>query len=56
MTLPKGKHVKNLITATLLVAGVSMVTDSFALTRSDELGEPADPALADRTLRERRES
>lgn len=41
---------KHLLTTALLVAGASMLTNSFALSRADELGEPAASALADRTL------
>jgi Heavy-metal resistance protein CzcE len=36
--------------ASLLVAGVAAASPSFALTQADMLGEPGNPAFADRTL------
>jgi len=41
---------KRTLSAAVLVAGVAAATYSFALTRADEIGEPGNPALADRTL------
>jgi propanediol utilization protein len=41
---------KQILTAALLVVGVAATNQSFALTKADEFGGPAGPALANRTL------
>jgi propanediol utilization protein len=41
---------KQLVIAALLAAGVVAATPSFALTKADEIGQPGDPVMADRTL------
>ena len=41
---------KQALIAVLLVGGVAAAGQSFALTRGDEIGEPGNPAFADRTL------
>jgi hypothetical protein len=41
---------KQTLIAALLVAGAAAASQSFALTRGDEIGEPGSSAFADRTL------
>jgi Heavy-metal resistance protein CzcE len=41
---------KILAIAALLAGGVAAATPSFALTKADVIGEPGNPATADRTL------
>jgi len=42
---------KQTLIAALLVAGVAVAAPSFALTQGDMIGEPGNPAFADRTLK-----
>ena len=41
---------KQTLIAALFVAGVAGTSQSFALTKGDWVGEPGNPAFADRTL------
>ena len=42
---------QKLVLTVLFAAGAAAATPSFALTKADEIGQPGNPAMADRTFR-----